>query len=38
MKFFKLNWNTYANRCLLESAWVEEDTEAELTEKGCIFG
>ena len=32
------DWNTYSNRCFLEASWVEEDTEAEVTEDWCIFG
>ncbi len=31
------DWNTYNNRCLLEAAWVEEETEAEITENWCVF-
>ena len=32
------DWNTYSNRCLLEAAWVEEETQAEITEDWCVFG
>lgn len=31
------DWNTYNNRCLLEAAWIEEETEAEITENWCVF-
>ena len=31
------DWNTYNNRCLLEAAWIEEDTQAEVTENWCVF-
>jgi hypothetical protein len=32
------DWRTYSNRCFLEAAWVEEDTEAEITKRWCVFG
>ena len=32
------DWNTYYNRCYLEFAWVEEETElAEVVNWQCIF-
>ena len=33
------DWNTYQNRCYLEEAWVEEETElAQIQDWVCIFG
>ena len=33
------DWNTYYNRCYLDFAWVEEETElAEVVDGQCVFG
>ena len=33
------DWNTYQNKCYLDEAWVEEETElAEVVDGTCIFG
>lgn len=33
------DWNTYQNRCYLNEAWVEEETElAQVENWECIFG
>jgi len=34
-----VDWNTYSNRCFMEVAWVEEETElAEVVNGECIYG
>ena len=33
-----VDWNTYSNRCFLDLAWVEEETElAEIVDGECVF-
>jgi len=33
------DWNSYYNRCFMEKAWVEEETElAEVVDGECVFG
>ena len=33
------DWNTYYNKCYLEFAWVEEETQlAEVIDWECVFG
>ena len=33
------DWNTYQNKCYLDKAWVEEETElAQVEDWQCIFG
>lgn len=33
------DWNTYQNKCYLDKAWVEEETElAQVEDWVCIFG
>jgi len=34
-----VDWNTYSNRCFMEVAWTEEETElAEVVDGVCVFG